>query len=145
MLHSKTLRQMKMKPNINNTSIRMTTGLLCALAIMIAVGCKRTFLDVPPQGAQPGEQFWQNEADATKAVNAMYANLREWKQVAFAPIAVESLASDDAEKGSDPSDAAFMNKFDNFTATATEGQFLDFWAGQYQQINLANQVLDNVP
>ncbi|HVF96917.1 MAG TPA: RagB/SusD family nutrient uptake outer membrane protein, partial [Flavisolibacter sp.] len=27
----------------------------------------------------------------------------------------------------------------------TEGQILDFWTGQYQEINLANQVLDNVP
>ena len=123
----------------------MTTGVLCALTIIFAVSCKRSFLDVPPQGQQPGEQFWASEADATKAVNAMYANLREWKQVAFAPIAIESLGSDDAEKGSDPSDATFLNKFDNFTATSTEGQIQDFWSGQYQQINLANQVLENVP
>ena len=39
-------------------------------------------------------------SDAGKAVNAMYANLREWTNIAFAPIAVESMGSDDAEKGS---------------------------------------------
>ena len=109
------------------------------------IGCKKTFLDVPPQAQQPSEEFWQNAADATKAVNAMYANLREWKQVAFAPIAVESLGSDEAEKGSSPSDATFMNNFDNFTASSTEGQLQDFWSGQYQEINLANQVIDNLP
>lgn len=111
----------------------------------IQSGCNKDFLEVDPQGQQPSEQFWQSEADATKAVNAMYGNLREWKQVAFAPMAIESLPSDDTEKGSDPSDASFMNTFDNFTATSTQGQLQDFWTGQYQEINLANQVLDNIP
>lgn len=115
------------------------------VTLFIVTSCKKSFLEVPPQGQQPSEQFWKDQADATKAVNAMYGNLREWKQVAFAPIAIEQLGSDDAEKGSDPSDATFMNKFDNFTATSTEGQILDFWNGQYQEINLTNQVLDNVP
>jgi hypothetical protein len=89
--------------------------------------------------------FFQNATDAGKAVNAMYANLREWTNIAFAPIAVESMGSDDAEKGSSPNDASFMNDFDNFTATAGEGQLSDFWHGQYQTINLANVVLDNLP
>lgn len=128
--------------NINN-QIKLLA--VTATIVLLAPSCKRSFLDVPPQGQQPGEQFWKDEADATKAVNAMYGNLREWKQVAFAAIAIESLGSDDAEKGSDPSDATFLNKFDNFTATSTEGQILDFWNGQYQEINLTNQVIDNVP
>ena len=115
------------------------------LALVVFTGCNKTFLDVPPQGQQPSQQFWKSDADAAKAVNAMYANLHEWKNIDFAPIAVESMGSDDAEKGSSPSDATFMNKFHNFTATSTEGQIADFWAGQYQNINFANQVLDNVP
>lgn len=115
------------------------------LALVVFTGCNKTFLDVPPEGQQPSQQFWKSDADAAKAVNAMYANLHEWKNIAFAPIAVESMGSDDAEKGSSPSDATFMNKFHNFTATSTEGQIADFWAGQYQNINFANQVLDNVP
>jgi hypothetical protein len=120
-------------------------SVISLLLVLILAACKKSFLDVPPQGAAPGDQFWRNEADATHAVNSIYANLREWKMVAFAPIAIESLGSDDAEKGSDPSDASFMNKFDNFTATSTEGQILDFWSGEYQEINLCNQVLDNIP
>jgi starch-binding outer membrane protein, SusD/RagB family len=131
-----------MKQSINLNKVL----LLGAMAVLIGTpSCKKSFLDVPPQGQQPSQQFWQSETDATKAVNAMYGNLREWKQVAFAAMAIESLGSDDTEKGSDPSDATFLNKFDNFTATSTEGQILDFWTGQYQEINLANQVLDNIP
>ena len=133
-----------MKLNNKKYYVQKLVGAILLSAVFIP-GCKKSFLDVPPQGQQPSEQFWKNAADATKAVNAMYANLHEWKQVAFAAIAIESLASDDAEKGSSPSDATFMNKFDNFTATSTEGQILDFWSGQYQEINLCNQVIDNVP
>lgn len=115
------------------------------ISMLIYTACTDKYLDVPPQGQQKAQQFWQTESDATKAVNAIYANLRGWTNVAFAPIAVESMGADDAEKGSDPSDATFMNDFDNFTATSTEGQLSDFWNGQYQNINLCNQVIDNIP
>ena len=118
---------------------------LMAVILLLHPACTDTFLNVPPQGQQKAQLFWQSESDATKAVDAIYANLRGWTNVAFAPIATESLGSDDAEKGSDPSDATFMNDFHNFTATSTEGQLSDFWSGQYQNVNLCNQVLDNIP
>lgn len=118
-------------------------SMLASLCFVSA--CKKDFLEVAPQAQVPSDQFFVSANDAAKAVNAMYGNLREWKQVAFAAIALESLGSDDTEKGSDPSDATFMNKFDNFTATSTEGQIQDFWTGQFQEINLTNQVLDNLP
>jgi hypothetical protein len=116
-------------------------------ALFLIVGCKKSFLEVPPQGQQPAQQFWTSEADATKAVNSIYANLRGWTEVAFAPIAIESLGSDDTETGSDPSDGsvAFMNTYNNFTVTSTQGQLSDFWNGRYQTINLCNQVIDNIP
>lgn len=120
-------------------------GLAAAMVLMVNAGCKKSFLDVDPQGIPQAEEFWKTQADATKAVNAMYANLRSWENVAFAAIAVESMGADEAEKGSTPSDAPFHNNFDNYSATSTEGQLKDFWKGQYQNINLANQVLDNIP
>ena len=115
------------------------------ICMMTSQSCKKSFLDVPLQNKQPASLFFQNAADAGKAVNAMYANLREYTNIAFAPVAIESLGSDDTEKGSSPNDASYLNNFDNFTATAGEGQILDYWRGQYQTINLANEVLDNVP
>jgi hypothetical protein len=116
-------------------------------ALFLIGSCKKNFLEVPPQGQQPAEQFWTSEVDATKAVNSIYANLRGWTEVAFAPIAIESLGSDDTETGSDPSDGSvpFMNTYNNFTVTSTQGQLSDFWNGRYQTINLCNQVIDNIP
>lgn len=129
-----------------NNILKSRLSLLGAGVVLLAMAsCKKSFLDVPPQGQQPAVQFWKTQQDATLAVNAIYGNLRAWEQVAFAPIAVESMGSDEAEKGSTPGDAAFHNNFDNFTATSTEGQLNDFWLGQYRSINLCNQVLDSVP
>ena len=129
-----------------NKMIRMTRlAGLTSISILLYASCTDNFLDIPPQGQQKAVEFFVSESDATKAVNAIYANLRSWPNTAFAPIAVESMGSDDAEKGSDPSDATFMNDFDNFTVTSTQGQLSDFWNGQYQNINLCNQVLDNIP
>ncbi len=130
---------------INN----MKTFLLAAVLVIMAQGCSKSFIDVPLEGAQPSEQFWRNADDAAKAVNAMYAYLRAWPQVGFASVAIESLGSDDAEKGSSTGDASYLNDFDNFTvgpsSANSSGQVYDFWKGQYLEINYCNQVLDNVP
>ncbi|MDP4207363.1 MAG: RagB/SusD family nutrient uptake outer membrane protein [Bacteroidota bacterium] len=114
-------------------------------AFMVFTGCGNNFLEIEPQGQTEAVQFWTSSGDATKAVNAMYANLHAWNNVAFAAIAVESMGSDDAEKGSSAADATFMNDFDNFSASSNEGQLSDFWSGMYQSINYCNQILDNVP
>lgn len=122
-------------------------AVLIAVAAIAGTGCKKSFLEVPTPNAIPATQFWVTPEDATLGVNAMYANLRSWTEVAFAPIALESLGSDDTETGSDASDASvpFMNTYNNFTVTSTQGQLSDFWNGRYQEINLCNQVLDNIP
>jgi hypothetical protein len=134
-----------MKPtNIFFRNNALVTSILFSV-VVITGACSKSFLEVQPQGQQPATQFWTSEADATKAVYAMYANLHSWPNTAFAPIAVESVGSDDTEKGSSPTDAAYFNNFDNFTASSNEGQLSDFWSGMYQSINFANQVLDNIP
>src|SRR5215217_4157630 len=88
----------------------------CAIALLsttlISSSCKKSFLNVDPQGQQPATQFWVSEGDATKAVFAIYANLRTWENVAFPALAIESTGSDEADKGSTPTDAAFFDLYD---------------------------------
>lgn len=122
-----------------------TLGISLFAALIVFQGCKKDFLNVNPAGNKAAAQFWQSQTDATSAVDAMYANLHEWTNIAFAPIAVESMGSDDVNKGSTPTDASFMNDFQNFSANSGEGQISDFWGGEYKTINFANQILDNVP
>jgi starch-binding outer membrane protein, SusD/RagB family len=129
--------------------IKKVSMAAAAIALVSVYGCTKGFIDVPLEGAEPSEQFWENADDASKAVNAMYAYERAWAQVAFASIAIESLGSDDTEKGSSAGDASFLNDFDNFSvgpsSANSSGQVYDFWKGQYLEINYCNQVLDNVP
>ena len=115
--------------NTININIRKISGTIGLLSGIFLFGCTKSFLEVPPQAQKPVEQFWKTQADATAAVNAMYANTRGWTFVAFAPMAVESLGSDDAATGSDPTDGsvAFMDQFDNFTVTSTNRELPDFW------------------
>ena len=131
-----------MKTNINLQSCIIATALG---TMLFTASCKKDFLNVPPQAQQPSVTFWKTQDDALKGVNAIYANLRSWDNVAFNAIAIESTGSDEADKGSTPTDATFFNLFDQFTVTSTQGSIQGFWTGQYQNINLCNQVLDNVP
>ena len=124
--------------------LQRVTGLCLFATILLSQSCQKNFLDRPQQDKVPVAKFWVSESDATQAVDAMYANLHAWNNIAFAPIAVEAMGSDDSEKGSVPDDSQYMNDFNNFTASATEGQISDFYSGEYQTINLANQVIDNI-
>lgn len=128
----------------NNYIQKIGLVALCA-GLFVLPACKKSFLDVDPQAQQPAVTFWKTQDDATKAVNSIYANLRSWENTAFPALAVESIPGDDAEKGSSANDASYLNGFDQFTVTSTEGQLQGFWTGQYQNINLCNQVLDNIP
>ncbi|TDB62342.1 RagB/SusD family nutrient uptake outer membrane protein [Arundinibacter roseus] len=134
---------MKNKVKISLQKAGISFGILATLLVPSA--CNESFLDVDPQGREAGTVFWQSEEDASRAVNAMYANLRSFNNIAFGAIAIESIGSDETEKGSTASDATFFNEYDRFTVGSSDGQLGGFWTGQYQNINYANQVLDNVP
>lgn len=134
-----------MKSNYKNNYIQKIGLIALCAGLFVLPACKKSFLDVDPQAQQPAVSFWKTQDDATKAVNSIYANLRSWENTAFPALAIESIAGDDAEKGSSANDASYLNSYDAFTVTSTEGQLQGFWTGQYQNINLCNQVLDNIP
>lgn len=134
-----------MKLNHKKTYIQKFGLIALCASTLVMPACKKDFLNVDPQAKQPAVTFWKTQDDATKAVNSIYANLRTWGNTAFPALAVESIPGDDAEKGSSANDASYLNNFDNYTASSTEGQFGGFWEAQYQNINLCNQVLDNIP
>ncbi|KQR68159.1 RagB/SusD family nutrient uptake outer membrane protein [Pedobacter sp. Leaf176] len=134
-----------MKISYKNNYIQKIGLVALCVGLFVLPACKKSFLDVDPQAQQPAVTFWKTQDDATKAVNSIYANLRSWENTAFPALAVESIPGDDAEKGSSANDASYLNGFDQFTVTSTEGQLQGFWTGQYQNINLCNQVLDNIP
>jgi hypothetical protein len=130
---------------LNSTYKIILTSFTLCIAVTTIPSCKKSFLDVPEQGQQNTGVFWSNAEDANKGVNAIYGNLRSWENTAFPAIAIESMGSDEAEKGSSPTDATFFLDFDQFKIDPAQGNISGFWNGQYRNINYCNQVLDNVP
>ncbi|MGF7232522.1 RagB/SusD family nutrient uptake outer membrane protein [Arachidicoccus sp.] len=116
---------------------------------ILLVSCSKSFTgaEAALQGQPTGTAFWANADAATagRAVTAIYANLRSWNNVGMAPVCLENMGSDDAVKGSVANDATYVNLYDNFTVTASEGQLDGFWIGQYQNVNFCNEVIDNLP
>jgi hypothetical protein len=119
---------------------------LVGLGLLLAgaTACSR-FLEVSPQGQPTTGQFFQNATDAGAAVASCYAKLREYNLVAFNWFSVAVFPSDDVDKGSVPGDGDYLNDYVNFRSTATAGGPEGHWLGQYQQVNLCNQVIANVP
>jgi len=114
------------------------------LIMGLLVSCT-DYLEFPPEGEVPSEQFFQTQADAQMAVNAMYGYLRSWNISAFSYLILGSLPSDEMLKGSSAGDGSWANEYVNFQFSKTQGQIRDFWTGRYQGISLSNQVLANVP
>jgi hypothetical protein len=129
-----------------NTSFKNIV--VCTLTGVMLLGtqaCNDDFLDKRPQGAEITRDFYTTPENALKATNAIYWQLRQWPTHVFAYIGITSITSDNADKGSDPGDAPFMGELDNFTFTAGNFFFSDFWNGQYAGIAKANEVIQRVP
>ncbi len=114
-------------------------------SLLAMVSCSDDFLDIPLEDRTPAEEFFVSEEDAVQAVNAMYAHQLEWFTSGFPYLTITQITSDDSDKGSNPGDAAFLNDFSNFTFDASAFIINDYWTGQFRGVNLANQVLTNVP
>jgi hypothetical protein len=126
-------------------NLQKAIGLGLVATVFFSQGCQKSFLEKTAAGTTVATQFFKTSADATAANAAMYADLHNYNDIAFPSIAIESMGSDDVTKGSVPTDATFMNEYINYTVTAGEGQLEGFWSGMYNNINFANQILDNVP
>ncbi|MDT0643084.1 RagB/SusD family nutrient uptake outer membrane protein [Zunongwangia sp. F363] len=119
--------------------------LIFTCSLLALFSCSDDFLDVPLEDRTPAEEFFVSQEDAIEATNAIYNQQLAWENSGFPYLAITEITSDNTEKGSNPGDAAFLNDFNNFTFSSSAFVFNDYWTGQYRGINLANQVITNVP
>lgn len=119
--------------------------LLIAGAVWLFIACNDDFLNVPIQG---GVTTKTDPALAQKLVTGVYNSLYQadsWGNGdvhGFAFISVTSIISDDADKGSSPTDQAVpVGDIDNFTLTPTNKFCESLWSGHYNSIGAANQAL----
>ncbi|WPR76361.1 RagB/SusD family nutrient uptake outer membrane protein [Algoriphagus sp. NG3] len=130
-----------MKNKLNYKSIAVGLGILCGVGL---TSCE-DYLDKAPLGELTSENFFKDELQATQAVNAIYAHLRSFNVHVFSYIGITDIASDDADKGSVPGDAGFLQDINDFTFDANNTAVNGIWSGYFQGIFRANQVITNVP
>ncbi|MEX2591935.1 MAG: RagB/SusD family nutrient uptake outer membrane protein [Anditalea sp.] len=112
---------------------------------MLMLSCAEDYLEKSPKAVLTQDSFFQTAEHAEQAVNAIYSHLRSFNVHVFSYIGVTDIASDDAEKGSVPGDAAFLEDINNFTHDANNTASAGIWGGYYQGVFRANQVIENVP
>lgn len=117
-------------------------GIIVATLIFF-VGCT-DLLDQKPQGE------WV-EGDGSGGsfqsdVFTLYARIRGFHVTSgTTALAIHNFRSEDAEKGSTAADgAAHGRMYDDFEYIATNGLIGSYWTGNYEIINLANKILDDI-
>ena len=118
---------------------------------LLLICCKKNFLDVLPQGELTETSVANDPNIARKLVTGVYNQLyqggfgNDIHGIIFCM--ATDVASDDADKGSTPTDQApEAVGFDNFTSDLNSHNFYvdRLWNGHYQGISTANQALDKL-
>ena len=120
-------------------SYRLGLGLLMAVTLVTACDDE---LNVDPQNAINEGDFLNNPDNAVALVNGVYNKMLDYDMYSFSWIGITSITSDDADKGSTPSDTGGdKNKLDGLTFDASDISFNDVWKGRYSGVYRANNAL----
>lgn len=118
---------------------------ITGLAAIFLVSACSDFLDKVPQGNLTQENFPENENDAFLATTAAYSSVREWYYNSGG-YPILDIMSDDAYKGSNPSDQApTVGPYDNFGITTSQDGLDRWWSSLYEGIKRTNVVIEKVP
>lgn len=117
----------------------ISTGVL-----LILTSCSG-FLDKKPLGQLTSDNFFQTEEHAIWATNAIYNHLRSWEVHVFSYIGLTDIISDDADKGSTPTDGNFLLEIDDFSFDPGNIAFSTVWRGYYQGVYRANLAIQEIP
>lgn len=116
-----------------------------ATLLVLTVASCDSFIDRKPLGQQTSENFFLNEEEAIQATNATYNKLRDWNLHVFDYLGLTDMISDDATKGSTPTDAAHLLELENLTFDAGHQSVNGWWNGNYEGIYRANVNIQNIP
>lgn len=112
--------------------------------LLIPFACE-DFLEKPPQGELTQANFPTTAEDALLATNAAYNTMRD-PNFNSGLFPLGDIMSDDANKGSNPDDAAAtIGPFDRFEHLKTEAAILRWWNTLYKAIRRTNVVIEKVP
>ncbi|RZL00367.1 MAG: RagB/SusD family nutrient uptake outer membrane protein, partial [Hymenobacter sp.] len=127
-------------------------ALAFAALLGLAPGCK-SFLDKDPLGTVTQTNLFNDATNAAQAVNAVY-DVAGWDQGPkfgvgdFVTVHFEwmfgDVLSDDAEKGSSPSDFTAVSDIKNWSVQTTNAIVASLWTHSFTGVARANTVINNI-
>ncbi|MEO6524244.1 MAG: RagB/SusD family nutrient uptake outer membrane protein [Mucilaginibacter sp.] len=121
-------------------NIKFKTGMLIVMALLFsATSCKKSFVDLTPQGIVPVQSYYASEVDIKSALNGIYSTLRPIynTQWAFA-----ELPSDNTQTFGE-SDSAWGEE-DKLTWNSTSTNLQGAWSRAYATIAYCNLLLGHI-
>lgn len=114
-------------------------------SLLLLPSCFDDFLDRPLQGELTQAAFPASGNDALLATNAVYNTLRNWHYNSGG-FPIMDIMSDDAHKGSNPTDGApTVGPYEDFSFTTAQDGLDRWWSTLYEGIKRANVVINLVP
>lgn len=127
---------------MNKTKKTTTTALLACILLVGMSGCGDSFVNTTPHGSLTDAAYWRNEADAISASNSLYYRWFNDNNMYGRGIMWYINASDDMVTGRADGASARVR---DFIADGTESRVRDYYGHAYQAIQIANNLLRNIP
>jgi len=130
----------------NNTQRNFAIAIVAICLISISSGCRK-FLDTQKQGEYTAENYPYPSGSGAydQYLFGAYNDLRAYGVHVDGFIVATSIRSDDADKGSTPSDGGSdVITMDNFPVLANNGRANALWTGYYALISKCNVTLDKI-
>ena len=123
----------------------MRKNLIVAFFVLLLVSaCDQSFIDRPQLSVQTTDNFYKTEADAIKAVTAVYNYLQAY-DFEVEKFEFGDIASDDAEKGGESdNDRPFVKDLEYFRSRSDNLACRAMWKTCFTAIFQANNALANI-
>jgi starch-binding outer membrane protein, SusD/RagB family len=134
-------------------AINKITSAAFMVIALVAISCKKSFLEVSPPSAIEESNFFKTQLQAEQALTGVY-RVCQWGNINFGHtpmVGWAEAASDDAYSGGgSPSDAIGVKGIENFdntpniSFTPTDGTYSSVWSIYFQGVARANVYLANI-
>ncbi|MEL6926359.1 MAG: RagB/SusD family nutrient uptake outer membrane protein, partial [Bacteroidota bacterium] len=124
--------------------MRIHIKILFVIVLLGGASCGKEFLEKTPFNAYSTENFFENEAQITQAVNALYPAMRGFQTSELWKLG--EFRTDNTTFIFNPSDrgAVAFESLDYFLAESNNGEFGKLWNGCYTFISRCHFVLENI-
>lgn len=119
--------------------------LIFILSAILLTSCS-DFLNIRPEGTTPSEGTdYTKTENIYLSVSAAYASLRSNTVHGIGYISAFEITSDNADKGSEPTDNPNAQEFDEFSFTPSNTLLNELWTGYYDVVSAANYAIEQMP